>query len=80
MLRWRLSGGSESDDLDCSSDLFFEAEEGPAIPEGPSDNHLPVRAYRYEPYLSLDDDAIPATPASPTGDEAVIDRLQNTDW
>ena len=48
MLRWRLSGGSESDDLDCL-DLFFEQEEGPAITEGPSDNHLPVLAYRYEP-------------------------------
>ena len=49
MLRWRLSGGSESDDLDCGLDLFFELEEGPAITEGPSDNHLPVLAYRYEP-------------------------------
>ena len=71
-----VSGSSESEELDCSLDLFFE-EEGPAIAEdggGPSDN-LPVRAYRYEAYL--DADAIPQapTPASPT-----IDRLQNTDW
>ena len=31
----------------------------------------------YEPYLALDADAIPPTPASPPGDEAVtvIDRL-----
>ena len=75
-----VSGSSESEELDCSLDLFFE-EEGPAIAEdggGPSDN-VPVWAYRYEPYL--DADAIPQapTPASPTR-EAVIDRLQNTDW
>ena len=51
-----VTGGSESSELDYSLDLFFEEEEGPAIPEGPSDNHLPVRAYRYEPYLALDAD------------------------
>ena len=78
-----VSGDTDSSELDCSLDLFFEEEEeGPAIPEGPSDNNLPVRAYRYEPYL--DADAIPPTPASPpgAGDEAVTvsDRLQNTDW
>ena len=49
-----VTGGSESSELDYSFDLFFEEEEGPVIPEGPSDNHLPVRAYRYEPYLALD--------------------------
>ena len=54
-----VTGGSESSELDYSLDLFFEEEEGPAIPEGPSDNNLPVRAYRYEPYLALDADAIP---------------------
>ena len=77
-----VTGGSESSELDYSLDLFFEEEEGPAIPEGPSDNNLPVRAYRYEPYLALDADAIPPTPASPPGDETVTvsDRLQNTDW
>ena len=77
-----VTGGSESSELDYSLDLFFEEKEGPVIPEGPSDNHLPVRAYRYEPYLALDADAIPPTPASPPGDEAVTvsDRLQNTDW
>ena len=48
-----VTGGSESSELDYSLDLFFEEEEGPAIPEGPSDNNLPVRAYRYEPYLAL---------------------------
>ena len=40
-----VSGGSESDDLDCCLDLFFEKER-PAIAEdgsGPSDNNLPVR-------------------------------------
>ena len=74
-----VTGGSESSELDYSLDLFFEEEEGPAIPEGPSDNNLPVRAYRYEPYLALDADAIPPTPP---GDEAVTvsNRLQNTDW
>ena len=77
-----VTGGSESSELDYSLDLFFEEEEEPVIPEGPSDNHLPVRAYRYEPYLALDADAIPPTPASPPGDEAVTvsDQLQNTDW
>ena len=79
-----VTAGSESSELDYSLDLFFEEKEGPVIPEGPSDNHLPVRAYRYEPYLALDADAIPPTPASPPGpeDEAatVSDRLQNTDW
>ena len=64
-----VTGGSESSELDYSLDLFFEEEEGPAIPEGPSDNNLPVRAYRYEPYLALDADAIPPTPASPPGDD-----------
>ena len=54
-----VTGGSESSELDCSLDLFFEEEERPAIPEGPSDNHLPVRVYRYEPYLALDAEAIP---------------------
>ena len=46
-----VSGSSESEELDCSLDVFFE-EEGPAIAEdggGPSDN-VPVRAYRYEAY------------------------------
>ena len=65
-----VTGGSESSEFDYSLDLFFEEEEGPAIPEGPSDNHLPVRAYRYEPYLALDADAIPPD-SSPPGDEAV---------
>ena len=77
-----VSGDTDSSELDCSLDLFFEEEEGPAIPEGPSDINLPVRAYRYEPYLDADE--IPPTPASPpgAGDEAVTvsDRLQNTDW
>ncbi len=74
-----VSGSSESEELDCSLDLVFEEEEGPAIAEdggGPSDN-VPVRAYRYEGYL--DADAIPqaSTPASPThGDEAVNIALQ----
>ena len=36
-----VTGGSESSELDYSLDLFFEEEEGPAIPEGPSDNNLP---------------------------------------
>ena len=77
-----VSGSSESEVLDCSLDLSFEEEDGPVIAEdggGPSDN-VPVRAYRYEAYL--DADAIPQapTPASPTRDEAVVDRLQNTDW
>ena len=54
-----VTGVSESSELDYSLDLFFEEEEVPAIPEGPSDNNLPVRAYRYEPYLALDADAIP---------------------
>ena len=71
-----VTWGSESSELDCSLDLFFEEEEGPAIPEGRSDNHLPVRAYRYEPYLALDADAIPPTPASPPGDEAVTVQCQ----
>ena len=53
-----VSGGSESDHLDCSLDLFFEEEEGPAIAEdgsGPSDNNLPARAYQFDPYLALGD-------------------------
>ena len=66
-----VSGGSESSELVCSLDLFFEELEGPAIPEGPSDNHLPVLAYRYEPYLALDDAIPDPPPASPPGDEAV---------
>ena len=43
-----MSVGSESDELDCSLDLFFEKKEGPAIAgdgSGPSDNVI-VRAYR----------------------------------
>ena len=44
-----VSGDTDSSELDCSLDLFFEEEKGPAIPDGPSDNHVPVRAYRYEP-------------------------------
>ena len=76
-----VTWGSESSELDCSLDLFFEEEEGPAIPEGRSDNHLPVRAYRYEPYLALDADAIPPTPASPPGDEAVtVQSVSATDF
>ena len=67
-----VSGGSESSELDCCLDLFFEEEERPAIAEGPSDNHLPVWAYRYEQYLALDTYAIhDPPPANPTGDEAV---------
>ena len=37
-----VSGGSESSELDCSLDLFFEEEEGPAIPRV-----LVTTIYRY---------------------------------
>ena len=78
-----VTGGSESSELDYSLDLFFEEEEGPAIPEGPSDNNLPVRAYRYEPYLALTLMRFPRLQrVHPETIEAVTvsDRLQNTDW
>ena len=39
-----VSGDTDSSELDCSLDLFFEEEKGPAIPEGPSDNHVSIRA------------------------------------
>ena len=41
-----VTGGSESSELDYSLDLFFEEEEVPAIPEGPSDNNG-VEAFLY---------------------------------
>ena len=45
-----VSGSSESEELDCSLDLFLDEEEGPVIAEdggGPSDN-IPVRNGRID--------------------------------